>query len=120
MFLRRNYNITTLEKHLNLERVDKEKLLNSLNELSDEVFTFMHQHGIQGMKHDHKEDVMWQQLQLSQEMVANSQAQTNSLIGMIMHELQNQQLQWKCQALKVIVEDAKLAKYDYFFKDVPS
>jgi len=58
VFLRRNYNITTLEEHLKMERVDKEKLLNSLSELSDEVFTLMHQHGIQGAEQDHKEDVM--------------------------------------------------------------
>ncbi len=48
-----------------MERVDKEKLLNSLSELSDEVFTLMHQHCIQEAEQDHKEDVMWRQLQLS-------------------------------------------------------
>lgn len=52
-------------------------------------------------------------------MVANLQAQTNLLIGMIMPELQNQLLQWKCQALKVIVEYAKLAKYDFFSGTYP-
>jgi hypothetical protein len=40
--LRRNYNITTLEEHLKMERVDKDKLLDRLIELSDEIFTFMH------------------------------------------------------------------------------
>lgn len=38
--LRRNYNITTLEEHLKMERVDKDKLLDRLIELSDEIFTF--------------------------------------------------------------------------------
>jgi len=54
-----------------------------------------------------------------QEMVANLQAQTNLLIGMIMPKLHNQLLQWKCRALKVIVEDAKLAKYDFFPRTYP-
>lgn len=40
--LRRNYNITTLEEHLKMERVDKDKLLDRLIELSDQIFTFMH------------------------------------------------------------------------------
>jgi hypothetical protein len=40
--LRRNYNITTLEEHLKMERVDKDKLLDRLSELSDEIFTLMH------------------------------------------------------------------------------
>ncbi len=39
---RRNYNITTLEEHLKMERVDKDKLLDRLSKLSDEIFTFMH------------------------------------------------------------------------------
>lgn len=40
--LKRNYNISILEEHLKMERVEKFKLLDRLNELSDEVFTFMH------------------------------------------------------------------------------
>ncbi len=38
---------------------------------------------------------------------------------MIMPKLHNQLLQWKCRALKVIVEDAKLAKYDFFPRTYP-
>jgi hypothetical protein len=45
-------------KHLKIERVDKEKLLDRLNELNDETFTPKHQQDIQGVEHDHKEDVM--------------------------------------------------------------
>jgi hypothetical protein len=48
VFFKKNYNITTLEEYLKMERVNKEKLLNNLSELSDEVFTLRHQHGIQG------------------------------------------------------------------------
>ncbi len=40
--LKRNYNITTLKEHFKMETVDKEKLLDRLGELSDEVFTLMH------------------------------------------------------------------------------
>ncbi len=46
--LRRNYNITSLEEHLKMERVDKDKLLDRLSKLNDEIFTFMHHQGIQG------------------------------------------------------------------------
>jgi hypothetical protein len=35
-----------LEKHLKIERVDKEKLLDRLNELNDEAFTPKHQQNI--------------------------------------------------------------------------
>ncbi len=39
---KRHYNITILEENLKMEKVDKEKLLNRLNKLSDELFTLMH------------------------------------------------------------------------------
>jgi RIO-like serine/threonine protein kinase len=48
--LRRNYKIATLEEHLKIERMDKEKLLDRLNELNDEAFTLRNQHDIQGAK----------------------------------------------------------------------
>jgi hypothetical protein len=54
----RNYKITTLEEHLKMEKVDKEKLLDKLNELNDEAFTLMHHHGSHGAELDHKEDVL--------------------------------------------------------------
>jgi hypothetical protein len=38
--------------------VDKEKLLDRLNELHDEAFTLKHQQDIEGVEHDHKEDVL--------------------------------------------------------------
>jgi hypothetical protein len=47
-----------LEKHLKIERVDKENLLDGLNELNDEAFTPKHQQDIHGVEHDHKEDVL--------------------------------------------------------------
>jgi hypothetical protein len=36
---------------------------------------------------------------------------------MVMPELQDQVMQWKRRALKVVVADAKLAKYDTLFKE---
>ncbi len=54
----RNYKTNTLEEHLKMEKVDKEKLLDRLNELNDEVFTFKHHHGSHGAKLQHKEDVL--------------------------------------------------------------
>jgi hypothetical protein len=54
--LKKSYKIATLEKHLKIEKVGKEKLLDRLNELNDEAFTFKHQQNVQGVKHDHKED----------------------------------------------------------------
>jgi hypothetical protein len=35
-----NYKIATLKLYLKMERVDKEKFLDRLNELNDEAFTF--------------------------------------------------------------------------------
>ncbi len=40
---RSNYKITTLKEHLKMERENKEKLMDRLNELSDEAFTLKHQ-----------------------------------------------------------------------------
>lgn len=44
-------------------------------------------------------------------------AQIDLLTGMVMPELQDQVMQWKRRALKVVVADAKLAKYDTLFKE---
>ncbi len=41
-----NYKITTLKLYLKMERVDKEKFLDRLSELSDEAFTFKRRHDI--------------------------------------------------------------------------
>jgi len=46
----KSYKIGTLEEHMKIEKVDKEKLLNRLNELNDEAFTFRHQQDIQGVE----------------------------------------------------------------------
>jgi hypothetical protein len=56
--LRVNYKITTLKAHLKMERANKEKLLDMLSKFNDEAFTFKHQQNIQGVEHDHKEDVL--------------------------------------------------------------
>ncbi|CAM6028032.1 unnamed protein product [Sphagnum balticum] len=44
-------------------------------------------------------------------------AQIDLLTGMVMPELQDQVMQWKRRASKVVVVDAKLAKYDTLFKE---
>jgi hypothetical protein len=40
--LKANNKIATLKKHLKMERIDKEKLLDRLHKLSDEAFTLKH------------------------------------------------------------------------------
>jgi heme oxygenase len=57
---RMNYKMTTLKEHLKMERANKERLLDRLNELSDEAFMLKHHQDIQGVKQDHKEDILRQ------------------------------------------------------------
>jgi hypothetical protein len=47
-----------------MEKVDKERLLDRLSKLIDEVFSFKHQKGITMAKQDHKEDVLLQHLHM--------------------------------------------------------
>lgn len=47
---RTNCKMTTLKEHLKMERANKERLLDRLNELSDEAFTLKHHQDIQGVK----------------------------------------------------------------------
>ncbi len=55
---RTNYKMAILKEHLKMERANKEKFLDRLNELSDEAFTLRHHQDIQGAKQDHKEDIL--------------------------------------------------------------
>lgn len=53
-----NYKMATLKKHLKMERANKERFLDRLNELNDEAFTLIHHQDIQGANKDHKEDIL--------------------------------------------------------------
>jgi hypothetical protein len=55
---KRSYKIATLEKYLKMERANKERFLDRLNELNDKAFTLRHQQDIQGIDYDHKEEVL--------------------------------------------------------------
>ncbi len=60
---------------------------------------------------------MQQQLQLSQETIANLHAQTDIFNKTILLELQGQVLEWKHKASKVDVANIRLATYDTIFNE---
>jgi hypothetical protein len=47
---RTNYKMAILKEHLKMERANKDRLLDRLNEWSDEPFTLRHHQDVQGAK----------------------------------------------------------------------